>query len=182
MESVAVSVFLGACLSLLGRVSLGAGRHDEALKRLDEAKANFLHVGADEEVPAVDARIAECRVNMGDADVALRWWTDCSSRAGSSIGVARMAALLKRVRAHALLQRGDLSGARQDLDASLATAKARNDLLEIALTLLSLIEIHRIEGVEPPPELVTESTSLLDSLKIRVVPEVPVTAPVNIRS
>ena len=63
--------YLAACLSLLGRVSLRRGPPDEALARLEDAKANFLHVGAEQEVPAVDARIAECRVALGDTDAAL---------------------------------------------------------------------------------------------------------------
>ena len=33
--------FLGYCLSLLGRVALRAGRLDEALRRFEEAKAQF---------------------------------------------------------------------------------------------------------------------------------------------
>ena len=101
--------FLGACLSLLGRVSLRAGRLDEAIKRLEEARANFVHVGAEYEVPPVDARIAECRVCMGEIDAALALVDELLSRAGSSDAVARVAPLLKRVRAHALLQRSESS-------------------------------------------------------------------------
>jgi hypothetical protein len=43
--------------------------------------------------------------------------------------------------------------------------------------LLSLIEIHRLEDVEPPSDLAAESTSLVESLKIRIVPRLPVAAP-----
>ena len=169
--------FLGACLSFLGRVSLRAGRLDEALKRLEEARANFVHVGAEYEVPPVDARIAECRVCMGEIDAALTLVDGLLSRVGSSDAVARMAPLLKRVRAHALLLRSDYVDARQELEASLAAARARKDLLEIALTLLSLIELHRLEGVDPPSALITESNSLVATLKIRSVPHLPVVAP-----
>ena len=163
--------FLGACLSLLGRLSLRAGRLDEALKRLEESKANFVHVGKGE-VPPIDARIAECRVFKGDTDAGLALVDGLLGRAGSSNGGTKLAPLLKRVRAHALLQRGDLSGARQALETSLAAGRARKDLFETALTLLSLIELYRLEGAEPPSELVTESTALLDRLKIRVVPPI----------
>jgi len=38
--------FLGHCLLHLGRVSLRTNRLDEALARLDGARAAFLHVGA----------------------------------------------------------------------------------------------------------------------------------------
>ena len=42
--------------------------------------------------------------------------------------------------------------------------------------MLSLIELDRREGVEPPHEMVTESHALLSSLKIRAVPPVPLPA------
>jgi glycosyltransferase involved in cell wall biosynthesis len=71
------------------------------------------------------------------------------------------------------LQRGDLPNARRALEASLAAARARKNVFETTLSLLSLIELHRLEGVEAPPQMVNESNSLLDRLKIRVVPAVP---------
>jgi class 3 adenylate cyclase/tetratricopeptide (TPR) repeat protein len=169
--------FLGYCLSCLGRASLRAGRFDEALKRLEEARAIFVHVGTESEVPPIDARIAECRVRMGDLDAALAMVDGLLSRAGSSNAVATVTPLLKRVRAQALLQRGDLCGSRQELEAGLAAARGRKDPLEIALTLLSLIEIDHLECVESPPELVAESSALVESLKIRIVPRLPVAAP-----
>jgi len=168
--------FLGVCLFLLGRVSLRAGRHDEALKRLEEARALFVQVRAEDEVPPVDARIAECRACVGDFAGALGLVDDLLSRSGSSNAVARLAPLLKRVRAHALLRQDDLSGARQELEAGLTAARARKDLLEIALTLLSLIELHHLEHVEPPSALVTESNSLVEALKISAVPPLSVGA------
>ena len=80
--------FLAACLSLLGRVSLRLGRFDEALRRLEEAKAKFMQVGAEEEVPLIEARIAECRLVMGDLDAALELASGLLSRASESNGVA----------------------------------------------------------------------------------------------
>jgi len=168
--------FLAACLSQLGRASLRAGDLVEALKRLEEAKAHFVHVGAAEELPPVEAWIAECRVGMGDFDSALALVDGLLSRAGSSNGVAKVTARLKRVRAHALLKRGDLSGARQELEASLAAARSRKNLFEIALTLLSVIELYSVEGGEPPPDVVAESMSLLDTLRIRLDPAAPPTS------
>jgi len=165
--------FLGACFTQLGRVSLRLGRFDEALSRLEEAKASFLRVGADKEVPAVEARIAECRVALGNPDAAIEMVAGILANASASNSVARVASLLERVQGHALLQQGDLWSARDSLEASLAAAKERNDLFEATLTMLSLIEIDRLEGVEPPHEMVTESRSLLASLKVRAVPPVP---------
>lgn len=165
--------YLGACLSLLGRVSLRLGRLEEALSRLEDAKSNFLHVGAEHEVPAVDARIAECHVAMGNADAALELVGGMLGRASISNGVSKVVPLLQRVQAHALLLQGDLWSARDALEASLAAARERHKFFEVTLTSLSLIELDRLEGVEPPHEIVTESRSLLSSLKVRAVPSVP---------
>jgi tetratricopeptide (TPR) repeat protein len=165
--------YLGLCLSYLGRVSLRLGRFDEALRQLEEAKACFAHVGAEQEVPVVDARIAECQVAMGNVDVALELAGGLLNRASESSGVARVVSLLERVQAHALLKRGDLWGARDALEASLAAARARKDPFEATLTQLSLIEIDRLEGVEPALEMVNDSRALLASLKVRAVPPVP---------
>ncbi len=44
---------------------------------------------------------------------------------------------------------------------ALLSARERHDLFEATLTMLSLIELDRLEGVEPPLEMVNESRSLL---------------------
>ncbi len=166
--------FLAACLWYLGRVSLGMGRFEEALSRLQEAKDTFLQIGAEIELPPIDARIAECRLGMGNLDDALELVSGMLSRADESNGVAKVVPLLERIQGHVLLRQGDLWGARDALDASLAAAKEQRNLFEAALTMLSLIELDRLEGVEPPLEMVSESRSLLASLKVRAVPPVPV--------
>ena len=85
-----------------------------------------------------------------------------------------MSSLLQRVQGHALMKQGDLWGARDALEASLAAAREKHNLFEATLTMLSLIELDRLEGVEPPIEMQNESRALLASLKVRAVPEVPV--------
>ena len=52
-------------------------------------------------------------------------------------------------------QQGDLWSVRDALEASLVAARERHDIFETTLTLLSLIELDRGEGVEPPLEMVT---------------------------
>jgi len=168
--------YLAACFSVLGRVLLRLGRLDEALARFEEAKANFLHVGAEEEVPAIDARIAECWVAMNKLDDALAVVAEILGRTGESNAATRVVALVQRVQGHALMKQGDLWGARDALEASLAAARDKRDLFEAMLTVLSLIELDRLEGVEPPIEMQNESRSLLASLKVRAVPPVPVPA------
>jgi len=165
--------FLGHCLLHLGRVSLRTNRLDEALTRLDGAKAAFLHVGAEKELPAVDARIAECRIAMGKPDEGLELVRGMLGNATESNGVASVVPLLERIQGHGLLRQGDLWGARDALEASLAAAKERNDLFEATLTMLSLIELDRLEGIEPPIEMLTETRSVLASWKIRAVPPIP---------
>ncbi len=168
--------YLAACLSLLGRVSLRRGRLDEALARLEESKAQFVQVGAEQEVPAVEARIAETRAAMGEAKQALEIVNALLARVDSSTGVARVQPLLERLQGHALMQQGDLWGARDALEASLATAREKNNLFEATLTMLSLIELDRLEGVEPPFEMVDETRARLANLKVRAVPPVPTPA------
>jgi tetratricopeptide (TPR) repeat protein len=165
--------YLAACLSVLGRVLLRLGRLDDALARLEESKAQFLQVGAAEEVPAVDARIAECHEAKGNPQAALDLINGMLARADSSHGVQRILPLLQRLQGHALMQQGDLWGARDALDASLAAANERSNLFEATLTMLSLIELDRLEGVEPPMEIVDESRSRLAQFKVRAVPPVP---------
>jgi class 3 adenylate cyclase/predicted ATPase len=165
--------YLGECLLWLGRISLRLGRSDEALKHLEEARAIYKQVGVESEVAPVDARIAECRLAMGNQDAALELVRGMLGSASESNGVAQVVPLLERIQGHALLQQGDLWGARDALEASLAAARERRDSFEAALTMLSLIELDRLEGVEPPIDMLSESRSLLANLKVRAVPPVP---------
>ena len=165
--------FLGFCLWFLGRALLRAGRIDQARKRLEEAKSTLESIGAGAQLPGIDATLAELHVFAGDPDAALDLANRRLAEAGSSSGLASALPLLKRVRAHALLQRGDRSGARKELDASLAAARARRDLFEITRTLLSMIELDRRDGVEPSPEWIVESEALVATLRIRVLPPMP---------
>jgi predicted ATPase/class 3 adenylate cyclase len=168
--------FLALCLFYLGRVLLRTNRFDDALKRLEEAKATFLTVGAEKEVPPVDARIAECRIAMNQPDAALEVVRGLLGNATPENGVASVVPLLERVQAHALIRQGDLWGARDSLEASLAAAKERNDQFEATLTMLSLIELDRLEGIEPPVDMVNDTRTVLSSRKVRAVPPVPAPA------
>jgi len=165
--------FLALCLSYLGRALVRTGRLDEALIRLEESKATFLAVGSDHEVPAVDAWIAECRLAMGNADAALDLVRGMLARVSTSNSVAKLVPQLERVLGLALLRKGEMQGARDALETSLAAARKGRKHFEATLTLLSLIELDRLEGVEPPAEIVEESQSLLASLKLRVIPPLP---------
>jgi len=165
--------FLGACLSLLARISLRVGRFDEALGRFEEAKANFLKIGAADEVPSLDARIAECYVYQGKLVEALAIVTGMLARAASSNTVAKLVPLLERVGALALLGRGDIDGARAGAAASLVAARTRKDRFESALTMRVQLEIDRVAGVTPAHALEQECHALLEQFKVRAVPALP---------
>ena len=158
--------FLGACYAQMGRASLRAGRFEQALQRLAEARASFEHVGAEAEVQEADALVAECRVASGDVEAGLEQATALLARTGNN-GGAKLASQLHRVRAHALRQRGDVAGARVALEASLAAARKRGSLLDVTLALLARLELDDLEGVQAPEDIVDETRSLLARLKIR---------------
>jgi tetratricopeptide (TPR) repeat protein len=166
--------FLGACLNLLGRVAQRRSRFDEALGFFDEARSHFLHVGAQQEVLDVDARIAEIRIFLGNPDAALALAVGTLERARASH--PKLVALLERVRGFALHGQGDEAAARKALEASLAAGRTRRDSFEIAQTLLALVALDRTQGVEPPHAMVSESSALLASLKVRNAPPMPLVA------
>ena len=168
--------FHGGCLWMLGRVSLRANKIDEALARFDEARKILAEVGAEYEIQDVDARIAECRLLKGDADGALALAEEILARAEPVDAIERLKPHLHRARGYAMLVKFDPFAAREAFDTSLAIARERNDRFEIALTLNALTELDRIEGVEPPQELVDESRSILAAFKVRALPPVPAIA------
>jgi tetratricopeptide (TPR) repeat protein len=165
--------FQGACHWMLGRVSLRAGRIDEALARFDEARRILTEVGAEDEVQDVDARVAECRLLKGDADGALALADELLGRTASASAIERLKPHLHRVRGYAMLLQSDPFGARDAFDLSLAVARERGERYEIALTLNALVELDRLEGVEAPQEMVDESRSILAAFKVRALPPVP---------
>ena len=123
----------------------------QALQHLEQAKANYLAVGAEREVPALDARIAECRLCSGDVDGALDVVMTMLGK-GESARRAYPLALLHRVHALALWKKGDMAGARSALEASIAAARNAKDFFELTLALLALIELDRQRGAESPPD------------------------------
>ena len=60
-----------------------------------------------------------------------------------------------------MLMQGDPWGAREAFETSLAVARERKERFEVALTLNALIELDRLEGVEPPQEIVDESRAAI---------------------
>jgi tetratricopeptide (TPR) repeat protein len=165
--------FLGACHWMLGRVSLRANKTDEALARFEEARAILVAVGAEHEIQDIDARVAECRLLKGDAAGALTLADEILARAESAEAIDRLKPQLNRVRGYAMLLTDDSWGARDALETSAAIARERNDRFELALTINALTALDRLEGVEPPQEMVDEARTILGTLKVRALPPVP---------
>jgi len=136
-------------LLLLGRVAARAGRHEEALDHLGEARAEFGYVGASHDLVAVDARVAEVRVLMGDATGAAGLARDTLDRAASIEPAQVHEPLLRRVLGQAALLAGDPDAAHRELERSLDVARARDAGFEAALTLRALAEVARARGDEP---------------------------------
>ena len=165
--------FHGYCLWMLGRVSLRAGKIDEALARFDLAKALLTEVGAEHEVFDIEAREAECLLFKGDPDGALALADKLLAKADASGTIARLTPQLNRVRGYAMLMQADPFGAREAFEAALSLARERNERFEVLLTLNALIELDKLEGVEPPQEFVDERAAAIANIKVRALPAVP---------
>jgi len=166
--------FLGYCIWMLGRVSLRGNKVDEARLRFTEARALLTDVGAEHEVLDIDARFAECHLLKNEPDAALALADGILAKADTSGAIARLTPLLNRIRGYAMLMQSDPWGAREAFDTSLAVARERKERFEVALTLNALIELDRLEGVEPPQEVIDESREAIAKLKIRALPAAPV--------
>ncbi len=141
--------------------------------RLEEAKSNYLHVGAEEKIPAIDA----LHRGVPSSQWAIQtppsnWCAACSAAPSESNGVAKVVPLLERVQGHALLCKATCGAHGTPWRRACGGPGAERSLRGGA-HLLSLIELDRLEGVEPPLEMVNESRSLLANLKVRAVPPVP---------
>ncbi|MEO8675279.1 MAG: adenylate/guanylate cyclase domain-containing protein [Casimicrobiaceae bacterium] len=166
--------FLGYCIWMLGRVSLRGNKVDEARARFAEARTLLSDVGAEHEVLDIDARLAECHLLKREPEPALALADAILAKPDSSGAIARLTPLLYRIRGYAMLMQGDPWGAREAFETSLTVARERKEHFEIALTLNALIELDRLEGVEPPQEVVDESRAAIANLKIRALPAAPV--------
>jgi tetratricopeptide (TPR) repeat protein len=165
--------FDGYTLWMLGRVSLRAGKIDQALERFAEAKALLGKAGAEHEALDIDARIAECRLFQNDPDGALALADEILAKEDKSGTVARLTPQLHRVRGYAMLMQADPFGAREAFETGLAVARERNERFEVILNLNALTELDRLEGVEPAQELVDEQRAAIAKLKIRALPATP---------
>ena len=168
--------FLGACLWVLGRVSLRALRIDEALSpfRRGQGALPACRRGAGNPgrrcpsrgVPGPHGRSRRCARTGG-----------CHAAPGPIVERNRKgrAAAGARARLCAAPAGGPCrraAGAGGEPRFGQNAARPVRD----CLTLLALIRLDRVEGVEPSAEVVTESQSLIANLKVQVIPAVPLVA------
>jgi class 3 adenylate cyclase/tetratricopeptide (TPR) repeat protein len=150
----------------LGRVATLAGRLDQAETYLADARAQFEAIGAAADVHEVDVNLAEWHLESGDPKRAIE-----IAEANRDGGVMRFAAL-ERIRGQAHAALGDDVAARAAMESSLAEARARDALYEVARTLDALVDLDVRAGdlaVAEAREI--ESAELLHRLGVRNVPE-----------
>ena len=152
-------------LGHLGRVAYRAGQLDEALPLLEEAREECRALGSDADMVEADGRIAECLLFAGEGALALVIVNRALDRARSTGGAAVHLPMLHRVRAFALMGRGDMAGARDALELSLVEARTRGADYEVALTLRPLARLLEIDGAATD-ELRVESDAILQRLGV----------------
>lgn len=157
--------FQGACQSLLGRAALRAGRAGEARKWLADAKANFAHVGAEQDALAMDAALAECELYGGRPADALAAADALLSKGN---GAAAFASALQRVRGEALAGMGDVVGAREALRSSVDIARSRHDRFAVVLASSAMARLDAAAN-----DACAERDALVTALGIRTLPPAP---------
>jgi tetratricopeptide (TPR) repeat protein len=126
----------------LGRLAARSGHEGQALSRLLDALARFRALGVEGDVQFAEALLAEAAAFAGDGGTAM----ESADRllAGPDIGL--LEPLLRRVRAFALAQRGDVAGATGELRAALAVARAQQQDYETLVALDALAALTRFDG------------------------------------
>lgn len=152
--------------SALGRIASRSGRFGDAMRLLDEARAEFQQLGAGASLLETDARIAECYVFQGAGTEALEAAISALER-GADAGP--LAPMLLRVKGWALQQKGDPAGAREAFERSVQVAQELDADYEAALGLRAL-ERLRGEGEEG------ESSSTLERFGVLRLFEAPTSA------
>ncbi|MGW0122648.1 ATP-binding protein [Streptomyces sp. NPDC003327] len=106
--------------SAAGEAHMLRGRHDEAGRAYEEALALAREVGAHAETPFLIARLAELAYRAGDAEAAEKG-LDEAAREADRYHVIGTHAYVCLLRAALALDRGDVRGARAELEAAGAT-------------------------------------------------------------
>lgn len=167
---------LAFTVSVLGRIESRLGRHDEAREHLDDALAMVREGGDQLEEVATLGRLAEDAVLQGRPIEAVEAVDAAFARAGSIGGSPQVEPILYRARGYARLQLGDLAGARDDLEASLAVATERGADYEAALTVRAFELLAREGGASVEADRSGMADATFTRLGVTWVPSPP-TAP-----
>ncbi|MCA1726742.1 MAG: tetratricopeptide repeat protein [Actinobacteria bacterium] len=133
-------------LGQLARAASRSGRHDEAIRMFDEARALAREIGSEFE--------------LAEATLA---------RPGGGV----LAPLLHRVRACALAVLGEGEAAASALATALDEATERENDYELALVLEASARVARVAGTAPDPEAGARSRTILRRLGVTALPEIP---------
>ena len=167
----------------LGRVASGRGDYERALELFAESLEGAVRIGSQGNALEVVARRAECLLVAGEIDAALAAVDDAFERCRLLGGVPAYLPLLQRVRGVALSRRGEAEEAADALRASVAAARERGALHELASTLrvMAILGLSDVEG--DADALAAASTSILADLGIERLPEIlPLSAAVSAAS
>ncbi len=128
----------------LGRAAVRAGRLDEGLALLTQARAELAQLALATEVVETDAALVEVTLARGRWEEALEQ-VDAALPGAVALDVANAVRLLHRHRARALLGLGRLEEARADLDLALA-ACAEEGQWDIGGVLVEMAAVARAQG------------------------------------
>ncbi len=158
----------------LGRIAYRAGRFPEAISLLEQAREEFVKMGADADVRETDIRIAECRLLMGDSGTALEIVDGALQeveRKGVAVAV-RMPRLL-RIRGCALILEDAFDEAHAVLARSVEASREEDDAYELALALEGLAHLQRTADPDGARGLEQERLDLLARLGIEAASTLP---------
>lgn len=144
---------------MLGRIAARQGRFDEARERFVAARDHFSETGVADEVVLIDAYRAECELLAGQPDAALLLAESALVAARRLDGTPAIP-LLHRVRGLALDLHGSHQEADEELRLSLAHARERGAMHEVALALDTLVRTGRSQGAAERDDWITERDDL----------------------
>jgi class 3 adenylate cyclase/tetratricopeptide (TPR) repeat protein len=154
--------------SNLGRVVARAGRTDEALRLLEEAKASFVELGNPAWAAEATARIAEAHVVAGEYREALEAGSAALEEAHASAAPPVLEAAIERLIGYALVQGRRPDEAAPHLERSLELARELGADLEIALTLRAQADTGLAGS-----KATSDSDEILSRLGVISLPRIP---------
>lgn len=163
---------LAFCLTQLGRIAAMTGRSDEARAHFQQARDEYVFVGAPGSVVEVDAREAELLLLEGRSEDVRKLCQDIKGRLEEEDGVHVLTPIMERLRGYALAQQGDLDGAWDAFLLGVAAGQDRGADQEVALSLQGLARVALRRGDDATPMQV-ESGQILARLGIDAVPAFP---------